>query len=906
MTFVDQSTATKWQISKSPFSAQPSIQKTIAGYPVMTVNSLGATNTFTYDGFARQISATTTRQASPDIGVIPLGTPSPSSAFVTQVTSNFYNNVGQLSSTVSDQLITNFEYDSIGRTHAVCSRGQQTSENSAITNTYNSLGQLIHQYGSTYPVAYEYDSQGRKTKMTTFADPNDPAETQWLYDEPTGLLTNKLYDDGTGPTYTYYPNGQMCSKTTAEGMIMSNAYNIAGQLISTTYSDGTPTITREYNRLGQLVTVNDAQGTRAFEYCTNTFALLSESINGTNVLMYSYNNRGQQTGYAFGNAEPQLGKIIIFDDYGRQSSISAIFGSETNTFHFNYLYGSSMVSSITNNLGFGVSKYYEDNRNLIVGISNYFGEDCISSFIYDNDALGRRTERLDFDENLLVKTNSFAYNGYQEINEADMGTNEYIFTYDDIGNRTEHLINDVYARYENNNDSLNRYSDTYSTDRVYNKGYDFDADGNMTNAIQYATPWDTWQYTWNAENRMTSARNTQYGIYVTYAYDYQGRMFEKVTNGSTNHFIWNGNHIIAEMTDSTTNSFVWSNGETLTASLDGETIFYCHDANKNVTDLVDDSGDIVVHYEYSPFGVQTTTDEQPLAETNPFGFSNEYFDATTGFIEYKYRIYLPALGKFLSLDPIEEQGGLNLYGIGGNDLINNWDNWGRSKAFYPFSGKIALLNRLAAEEQHVTKVYYSFREAFNASNQTEDWGALFIGSIKDVEMFTGNRGIDANSIVSESGKVYIYAHGSLDGNDIVTGGENIRPADIEWADASHFEPKTLKGIWAFSCYFGNKGGGAQQWHNILDVIVIGHEGLSKVTISPYIKFTDNVRKVDEMQKIYDEFKTLTTKVHSDQISYDSFYNLWEIMFDKWKEKGCIEKAYWHTFHPLGYKYNTYK
>ncbi len=81
-------------------------------------------------------------------------------------------------------------------------------------------------------------------------------------------------------------------------------------------------------------------------------------------------------------------------------------------------------------------------------------------------------------------------------------------------------------------------------------------------------------------------------------------------------------------------------------------------------------------YEYSPFGVRTTMDEQPLAETNPFRFSNEYFDDDLKKVIFKYRVYDPSLGKFLSRDPIEEQGGLNLYGIGGNDLINHWDEFG--------------------------------------------------------------------------------------------------------------------------------------------------------------------------------------------------------------------------------------
>jgi len=361
-----------------------------------------------------------------------------------------------------------------------------------------------------------------------------------------------------------------------------------------------------------------------------------------------------------------------------------------------------MVSSITNNLGFGISKYYEDYRNLIIGVSNYFGANNISSFIYENDAIGRRAERLDFDENLFAKTNSFSYNNYSELAEATMNTNDYNFTMDDIGDRTEHLINDIDARYENIDDSNNRYSDTYSTNLVYNQNFAFDLDGNMISITQYdlndANSWLAWQYTWNAENRMVSATNCVDGTYVTYKYDYQGRMFEKTTNGDTTRFIWNGNHIISEITDSSTNLYVWSNGELLCANLDGETVFYCHDANKNVTDLANTSGDSVAHYEYSPFGV-ITEQTGALAAANPFRFSNEYFDETTGFVEFVFRPYIPPLAKFASRDPIEEQGGLNIYGIGGNDLINKVDMWGLKE--YDFS--IYLGVGIAGNNQVITK-----------------------------------------------------------------------------------------------------------------------------------------------------------------------------------------------------------
>ena len=257
-----------------------------------------------------------------------------------------------------------------------------------------------------------------------------------------------------------------------------------------------------------------------------------------------------------------------------------------------------------------------------------------------------------------------------------MNTNYYQFEHDDIGNRTYAEFPNHEEEYDSDNQNAYTEINTYSPAFTYDK-FAYDLDGNMlTNQIRYSN--NVWAYTWNGENRMTSATNCVDGTYVTYKYDYQGRMFEKTTNGDVTRFLWNGNHIISEMTDSTTNLYVWANGEILTASLNGETVFYCHDANKNVTDLVDTSGDSVAHYEYSPFGV-IIDQKYALAEANPFRFSNEYFDSDIKKVVYLFRVYDPWLAKFLSLDPIEEKGGKNLYGIGDNDLINFVDWWGLSE-----------------------------------------------------------------------------------------------------------------------------------------------------------------------------------------------------------------------------------
>ena len=55
------------------------------------------------------------------------------------------------------------------------------------------------------------------------------------------------------------------------------------------------------------------------------------------------------------------------------------------------------------------------------------------------------------------------------------------------------------------------------------------------------------------------------------------------------------------------------------------------------------------------------------------GFSSKYTDSETGLVDFGLRVYSPALGRWPSRDPIEEDGGINLYGMVGNDLVNRID-----------------------------------------------------------------------------------------------------------------------------------------------------------------------------------------------------------------------------------------
>ena len=58
-------------------------------------------------------------------------------------------------------------------------------------------------------------------------------------------------------------------------------------------------------------------------------------------------------------------------------------------------------------------------------------------------------------------------------------------------------------------------------------------------------------------------------------------------------------------------------------------------------------------------------------------FSTKYFDSETGLYYYGYRFYSPTLMRWLNRDPIGEEGGLNLYGFCGNNVVANIDAFGQ-------------------------------------------------------------------------------------------------------------------------------------------------------------------------------------------------------------------------------------
>ena len=260
-----------------------------------------------------------------------------------------------------------------------------------------------------------------------------------------------------------------------------------------------------------------------------------------------------------------------------------------------------------------------------------------------------------------------------------MSTNTYAYNYDDIGNRlsSTSLVSSLSSVCNYSANALNQYTNISCSSSSTTQTPVYDSDGNMLS-------FNNWTFTWNAENRLIVASNAT--TIVHYVYDYAGRRFMKTVseNGLLTkdlQFVYDGYvQIVQEdqLQAGSKKQRVWDpSGALLMVRQNNTSYFTCLDGNKNISDYVDSNGSVVAHYEYSPFG-QITSATGSLKDDFEYRFSSEYADNETALIYYNFRYYSPKLARWLSKDPIEEKGGLNLYLFVGNNSIN----WIDSNGFF--------------------------------------------------------------------------------------------------------------------------------------------------------------------------------------------------------------------------------
>ena len=228
--------------------------------------------------------------------------------------------------------------------------------------------------------------------------------------------------------------------------------------------------------------------------------------------------------------------------------------------------------------------------------------------------------------------------------------------------------------------------------------------------------------TYDLDNRMSKVEVD--GNEVEYRYDAMGRRVFREESNSTTALIWWGNSENDEHKHTVTQTVIYNDifehpsrlNAVIARAIDGSR-FDIQWFHKNYLDHVyavsDDSGDILEHYRYTAFGEVTIYDESGniRAESqidNDILWNTRRLDEVSGLYLYKYRHYSAELGRWLGRDPIEEDGGVNLYAFVGNHPIIYWDKLGQKLCCCAEDIKINPFNGGTGEFDNVVKVGHTF------------------------------------------------------------------------------------------------------------------------------------------------------------------------------------------------------
>ena len=242
----------------------------------------------------------------------------------------------------------------------------------------------------------------------------------------------------------------------------------------------------------------------------------------------------------------------------------------------------------------------------------------------------------------------------------------------------------VVATDGNGNRRTNNYQVTVPSGAT--RAFVYDGNGNLLDDGERT-------YQWDAKNRLIEAKRGA----DTWQWSYNAfdqRVSEKKNGVVTKRWVWAGVNQPAEERDAAGNVTrrFYPQGEQAGATK----FYYTKDHLGSIREVLGANGTVVSSSRYDAWGVRTTQGAQDAAS---FGFTGHLEHKELGLVFTLYRAYDPVTGRWLSRDPIGEEGGINLYGYVSNRPVNLWDPLGLSPSdWWDIPAKIERAQEIANEE----------------------------------------------------------------------------------------------------------------------------------------------------------------------------------------------------------------
>jgi RHS repeat-associated protein len=516
---------------------------------------------------------------------------------------------------------------------------------------YDAAGRIIAtRVGTDSWTCTTYDSRGRILSVNT------PANSVGA----TAIVVKNNWARGGNPLIT--SSGQSSTGTSDDDI--RTTVDLLGRTVSYyAYVQGAPaTTTSTYDNLGRLSSRSGPVGTETFTY-DNYGRLTGQLLDGTTYAVPSYDAYGRLSQVTY-PAAGQLKLVIGRDTLGRTVSNTYTLGNGT----------AGPVDTVTRSQSGQITS----------------GTELGQAKSYGYDKAGRLTSASIFG-------NTYAYN----FGTPTSCTGTYNANAGKNGNRTSQTINGVTTTFcYDYADRLISSSDPTLTDVEY------DSHGNITELGNFYNT-SNLQFAYDAIDRTTLVRQYSGGpVGIQYYRDVQGRITYRSDRGtsvpaSDTYFGYTGPgdtpDFLVDTHAAIIEKYVQLPGGVVLTKRSSTAAYSLPNVHGDIFATTDQTGNSLATFKYDPFGARIGT-AQPANVTG--GESLGWVGSNDKIAEYQFtnaaiqlgaRTYIPAIGRFMSVDP-QEGGNENSY-VYPPDPVNDFDLDGNAGWF----GKIvSTVTRVAS------------------------------------------------------------------------------------------------------------------------------------------------------------------------------------------------------------------
>lgn len=503
--------------------------------------------------------------------------------------------------------------------------------NKTFTYEYDKSGNLTKiKDPNQNAVSVQYNEQNQVDKLTESASniAGTAKSLVWDYNyDASGRLINVKSANGKTTTLTY-DQGNRINSVKLGAKTFNYGFDLNNNLIS--YGNGTSLFKAEFDEMNNVTKVLEPTATRYLEAeydAEGDRTLLNVVPNTATTFSYEYEYDSAGNPLRYTDVHAQKSIYYLHDESGRL--VKSVFSGNVSNFYT-----------------------YDKDGRMETSRSELLGKET-GKWKYEYNAAGHLTKIVD--ELDSSKGISYHYDSLGQLVEEETAQGKKTFAYDEVGNRTSVVDGGQTTAYTYNKEKNRLLS-------VGGKAYTYDDSGNVLSD-------GTNQYVWGDDNKLSTVKNAAgTTTLASFSYDALGRR-ETITAGGVVKTLHYDGNLVTYVTNAS-NSILYRigydhNGRPVVFRSNGVNYWYQYNAHGDVVALLDDNGAVKVSYSYDAWGNHTSkapTDAtlKSVYENNPYRYAGSWYDQETGKYYLGARFYDPAIGRFLSKDPVGVRVGSHL------------------------------------------------------------------------------------------------------------------------------------------------------------------------------------------------------------------------------------------------------